>query len=186
VPPLGGERSSKPPRQKKEYPMSYEILGSNGKYWTCHQSAWPDYLKVATAFGWAPEGAFFKDDEGGFRPHSSGSYLGNDRQQVSDDDARAFGASLHLAIATINAQSPMTDDQATMLKAFEIKESEPFLTRFLTQQQRAGLLKIEAEYHAAHPDEVRTIRTRHGTFDVNLRGMMDLAQAVSAGGFTIA
>jgi hypothetical protein len=165
--------------------MSYEILGSNGNYWTCHQSAWPDYLKVAAAFGWAPEGAFFKDDEGGSGPHSSGSYLGNDRQQVTDDDARAFGAALHLAIATINARSPMTDDQAMALKEFEIEESGPFYT-MLSEKQQAGFLKIEAEYLAAHPDEIRTIRTRHGTFDVNLRGMMDLAEVVSAGGFTIA
>jgi len=42
--------------------MSYEVLGSKGKYWTCHQFAWHDYLKVAIAFGWVPEGAFFKCD----------------------------------------------------------------------------------------------------------------------------
>jgi hypothetical protein len=80
--------------------MSYEILGSRGQYWTCQQGAWSDYLKLATAFGWAPEGAFFRDDERGFGPHDSGSYIGNDWQQVGDDDARAFGAALHLAIAT--------------------------------------------------------------------------------------
>jgi hypothetical protein len=166
--------------------MSYEILGSDGKYWTCHQMAWRDYLKVATAFGWAPEGAFFKNDEGGFRPHPSGSYLCNDWQQVGDDDARAFGAALNLAIATINAHSPMTDDQAMILKEFEIQEGEPFYISFFNEQQRAAHLRLEAEYLAAHPDEIRTIRTRHGTFEVNLRMMMDLAEVVSAGGFTIA
>jgi hypothetical protein len=160
-------------------------LGSNGKYWTCHQSAWPDYLKVATAFGWAPEGAFFKDDEGGFGPHSCGSYLGNDRQQVTDDDARAFGAALHLAIATINARAPMSDDQAMALKEFEIDKSGPFYT-MLSEKQQASFLRREPEYLAAHPDEIRTIRTRHGTFEVNPRMIMDLAEVVSAGGFTIA
>jgi hypothetical protein len=68
VPPLSGERSSKPPRQKEGGPMSYEILGSKGQYWTCQQRAWRDYLKLAPVFGWAPEGAFFKDDEEGFGP----------------------------------------------------------------------------------------------------------------------
>jgi hypothetical protein len=67
--------------------MSYEILGSKGQYWTCQQGAWSDYLKLAAAFGWAPEGAFFRDDERGFGPHASGSYIGNDWQQVGDDDA---------------------------------------------------------------------------------------------------
>jgi hypothetical protein len=70
--------------------MSYEILGNNGKYWTCHQLAWPDYLRVAAAFGWAPEGAFFKNDELGFGDHPSGSYTGNDWQQVTDADATTF------------------------------------------------------------------------------------------------
>ena len=92
--------------------MSYEILGSNDKYWTCHQYAWRDYLKVATAFGWAPEGAFFKCDEGGFGEHPSGSYLGNDWQTVTDDDARAMATALNLAVATINAGSQRTDDRS--------------------------------------------------------------------------
>jgi len=35
-------------------------------------------------------------------------------------------------------------------------------------------------------DEVRTIRIRNGTFDVNVRGMIDLADVASAGRFTIA
>jgi hypothetical protein len=45
---------------------------------------------------------------------------------------------------------------------------------------------MKAEYLAEHPDEVRTIRTRKGTFDVNVPGMMDLAEVAAAGGFTIA
>jgi hypothetical protein len=92
---------------------------------------------------------------------------------------------LHLAIATINARSPMTDDQAMALKEFEIDKSGPFYT-MLSEKQQAGFLRREPEYLAAHPDEIRTIRTRHGTFEVNLRGMMDLADVVSADGFTIA
>src|SRR4051812_43009313 len=96
--------------------MSYELLGSTGKYWTCHQLAWRDYLMVATAFGWAPDGAF----NGHFGEHPSGSYLGNDWQQVTDDDARAFGAALNLAVAAINAGSAMTNAQVTVLKAFQI------------------------------------------------------------------
>jgi len=167
--------------------MSYEVLSSKGKYWTCQQSAWPDYLKVATAFGWAPDGAFFKNDEVGLGDHPSGSYLGNDWQQVTDADARAFGTALNLAVATINAGSPMTDTQVTVLKAFEIDDGEPFYATFtLTEQQRAAFLKMKVEYLAEHPDEVRTIRACHGTFDVNIRGMMDLAEVAAAGGFTIA
>ena len=43
-----------------ERQMSYEILGSTGKNWSCHQSIWGLYLDLAEAFGWKPEGAFFK------------------------------------------------------------------------------------------------------------------------------
>jgi hypothetical protein len=42
--------------------MSYEILSSSAKYWSCHQCDWGNYLDVAIAFGWEPEGAFFKHD----------------------------------------------------------------------------------------------------------------------------
>jgi hypothetical protein len=154
--------------------MSYEILGSNGKYWTCHQSAWRDYLKLATAFGWAPEGAFFKCDEVGFGAHPSGSYLGNDWQMVTDDDAHAMAAALNLAVAAINAGSPMTDNQAAVLKAFAIDDRESvFMAVKLTEKQRAALPEIKAQYLAVHPDEVRTIRTSNGAFDVNIRGIID-------------
>jgi hypothetical protein len=146
--------------------MSYEILGNDGEYWTCGDSAWRDYLKIETAFGWVSEGAFFKNDELGFGPHPSGSYLGNDWQLVTDDDARAFGAALHLAILNVNAGAPMTDNQVTALKAFEIK--------------------AEDEFSSVHPDQLRTIRTRQGTFDIEVRWMRQLANVVSAGGFTIA
>jgi hypothetical protein len=169
--------------------MSYEIFGSNGKYWTCHQYDWGGYLDVAIAFCWLPEGAFFKCDEGGFGEHPSGSYIGNDFQIVTDDDARAMAAALKLAVDTINAGSPMTDNQATALKALKALETDTsdLLMDFQwTEEQRAHLLRIRNESLAAHPDEVRTIRTCNGTFDLNIRGMMDLADVVSAGKFTIA
>jgi hypothetical protein len=80
--------------------------------------------------------------------------------------------------------------EATRGRSFEhdassLRRRPAFYTMF-TEQQQAGFLRREPEYLAAHPDEIRTIRTRHGTFDVNLRRMMDLAEVVSAGGFTIA
>jgi hypothetical protein len=106
--------------------VSYEILGNNGKYWSCNQGGWFSYLKVATAFGWAPEGAFFKDDEAGFGPHPSGSYLGNDRQRVTDEDARAFGAALRLALATADLGLPMTADQKDALADFHGRSAADF------------------------------------------------------------
>jgi hypothetical protein len=149
--------------------MSYEILGSSGQYWSCNQLAWRDYLKVATAFGWTPEGAFFKCDEIGSGEHPSGSYLGNDWQIVTDDDARATAAALNLAVAAINAGAPMTDDQTTALRAFEI---EP-------------LFDDDAESLASC--SVQTIRTRNGSsFKINVCHMMALADVANAGGFTIA
>jgi hypothetical protein len=171
-----------------ESEMSYEIVGNTGKYWTCHQSAWRDYLILAVAFGWAPHGAFFKCDEGGFREHASGSYLGNDWQTVTDDDARAMAAALNLAIAIINAGAPMTDNQAKALKAFAIDDDdEPFWQNGgFTKEQQNALQKMEAEYLVAHPSEVRTLRTHRGTFDLDLRSIMDLADVVGAGGFYIA
>jgi len=71
--------------------MSYEILGSKGQYWTCQQGAWSDYLKVATAFGWAPEGAFFRDDVRGFGPHDSGSKLSRSVLSPWDKSASLIG-----------------------------------------------------------------------------------------------
>ena len=167
--------------------MSYEILGSTGKNWSCHQSIWGLYLDLAEAFGWKPEGAFFKCDELGFGEHPSGSYLGNDWQIVTDDDARAMAAALNLAVATINAGSPMTDNQVMVLKEFKIDDGDPFWKDpRLTEKQRAVFLALKAEYLAEHPDEPRTIHTRNGTFDVNIRQIMDLADVASAGSFTIA
>jgi hypothetical protein len=166
--------------------MSYEIVGNSGKYWTCHQSAWSDYLVLAVAFGWAPDGAFFKCDEGGFGEHVSGSYLGNDWQMVTDDDARAMATALNLAIAVINAGAPLTQNQANALKAFAIDNNEWWQNLELTKEQRNALQKIRAEYLAAHPSEVRTLRTHRGTFDVDTRSLMDLADVVGAGGFRIA
>jgi hypothetical protein len=166
--------------------MGYDILSNSGKYFGCQQCTWPNYLRIATAFGWISAGAFFKNDEGGFGAHPSGSYLGNDWQQVTDDDARAFGAALKLAIAMINAGLPLTDDQITKLKEFEFDDSDPFADVDLTEEARVGLGKIKDEYLAEHPNEIRTIRTRYKTFDVNLRGIIDLAEVVSDGGFTIA
>lgn len=164
--------------------MSYEILGSTGLYWTCNQYSWKFYIDVAIAFGWEPESAFFKCDIEGYSEHPRGSYLGNSWQKVTDDDARAIAASLDLAVATINAGSPMSDNHATALKEF-VDDGEPFWKDLnLTERQRNGFLKIEAEYLATRV--VRTIRTRNGAFDVNIRGTMDLADVVSAGGFTIA
>src|SRR4051812_5064336 len=105
--------------------MGYDMLGDTGKDWSCGQLAWRDYLVLATAFGWAPDGAFFKCDEAGFGEHPSGSYLGNDWQQVTKDDACGMAAALNLAVATINAGSPMTDNQVTALKKFEEIDEEP-------------------------------------------------------------
>jgi hypothetical protein len=165
--------------------MSYEILGSTGKYWTCHQCDWGDYLDVAVAFGWEPAGAFFKCDEGGHGEHPSGSYFGNSFQIVTDGDARAMAAALNRAVATINAGSPMTDNQATALRAFEIDSGEPVWRDLeLTERQLTAFLKIQAECLAARG--VGTIRTHKGTFDIDIRGVMDLADVAGAGSFTIA
>ena len=141
--------------------MSYEILGNNGGYWSCNQRGWPAYLKVATAFGWAPDGAFFKDDEVGFGPHPSGSYLGNDRQLVTDEDARAFGAALRLALTTADLGLPMTVDQKDALANF--------------RGQRTCELPWEADFHK-----------RSAADFYNLSAMRALADVVSDGGFMIA
>lgn len=87
--------------------MSYEISGRHGSYWSCHQEDWQDYLDLAVEFGWEPAGVFFKCDERGYRPHPTGSYLGNDFQTVTEEDAVAFSAALNRALA---AGKPLTVD----------------------------------------------------------------------------
>jgi hypothetical protein len=154
--------------------MSYEILGNTGKYWTCHQEAWVHYLRLATA-GWEPQGAFLKRDEGGLSEHPSGSYLGNDFQMVFNEDARTMSAALNLAVATIDAGGPMSEVQATALAAFAVCEEESVLVGLrLTKEQ-------EAEERAAKQRWVRTLNV-----DVDIRGIIGLADAANAGGFTIA
>jgi hypothetical protein len=166
--------------------MGYDILGKAGKYWNCHQSDWINYLEVATAFGWAPEGTFYEGDKGGVGEQLFASYLGNDRQRVTDNDARAMGAALNLALATVNASAPMTDNQLAALKALKLFDCELLSENpQFTEEQRVKLRKIEADALAAHLSEVRTIRARDGTFDIDVRGMIDLADLASAGGFRI-
>jgi hypothetical protein len=163
--------------------VSYDIMGHSGKSWTCNQWAWPEYLKIATAFGWVPEGAFFKSDEAGFGPHPSGSYLGNDWQQVTDSDARAFAAALLLAIATIKAVQPMTDRQLAALRAFKLDTSEPCFER---KELGTGVLMVEADYFRINVGKVCTVQTCREIFCVNVCPMMRLADVAAAGGFTIA
>jgi hypothetical protein len=80
----------------------------------------------------------------------------------------------------------MTDEQAAALKALETDYYDPHLEAKLTKRHRAFLLGIRNEYLTAHPDEVRTIRITRESFNVNVRGIMDLADVASAGKFTIA
>jgi hypothetical protein len=165
--------------------MSYEIVGNTGKYWTCHQSAWHDYLILAVAFGWAPDGAFFKCDEAGFGEHASGSYLGNDWQIVTDDDARAMATALNLAVAVINSGAPMTDNQAKALKAFAVNDNESSWQNLkLTEEQRKALQQMDSKAFSMLGR--RMIRTHRGSFDVNILRILALADVAGAGGFSIA
>ncbi len=168
--------------------MSYDILRNSGeKSFKCNNWAWPKYLTVGTAFGWAPAGAlhrFVWGEESVLVEHPSGSYFGNDHQRVTDDDACALGASLNLAIATVNAGLAMTDDQVAALKEFEITSDDPY--KDFDPKVRAAMAKLIEQCRAEYPPVVRTIQTPQGSFDVNIRGIMDLAEVVSAGGFTVA
>jgi hypothetical protein len=116
--------------------------------------------------------------------HSSRSYFGSDWQQVTDDDALAFGAALELAIAAINAESPMTDSQEAALKEFEVTSDDPYTD--LPPKVQAFIIEFIVQSRAEHPPIVRTIQTQRGSFDVDIHGIMDLADVVSAGRFFIA
>jgi hypothetical protein len=142
--------------------MHCEIL-CHGKSWTCDQAVWKDYFELAKAFG------FFNHDEGGRSGvlPTRGLLLNKSLYGVDGESAKAFGAALHRAIDTVKARAPMTLEQEMAFKPFEFHMDE--------------LIHDRAEY----PD-VRTIRTRHGSFDVDLGMVMKLAKVVSAGIFTIA
>jgi hypothetical protein len=114
----------------------YELFGSTGMYWSCHQCDWGKYLDLAIAFGWLPEGAFFKCAEGGYGEHPSASFTGNDFQVVTDSDARAMAVALNRAVSTINAGSPITDEQTAALKALEFEDREPILESLAAQIAR--------------------------------------------------
>jgi hypothetical protein len=171
--------------------MTYDIISkSSDKRFKCNNRAWPKYLAVGTAFGWVPAGAVFSIEfwGGGSEPiiseHPSRSYFGSDWQQVTDDDALAFGAALELAIAAINAESPMTDSQEAALKEFEVTSDDPYTE--LPPKVHAFIIEFIERSRAEHPTIVRTIQTQRGSFDVDIHGIMDLADVVSAGRFFIA
>ncbi len=69
--------------------MGYDILSNTTqKSWTCHHD-WGCFLDLAQAFGSSPE-------------HQGGHYyIGNDHQEVSDEDARAMAKALNRAIVYI-------------------------------------------------------------------------------------
>jgi hypothetical protein len=135
--------------------MSYDIISkSSDKRFNCNNWAWPKYLAVGTAFGWVPAGAVFPIEfwGGGSEPiiseRPSRSYFGNDWQQVTDDDALAFGAALELAIAAINAESPMTDSQEAALKEFEVTSDDP---SDLPPEIRAFIIELVEQSRASIP-----------------------------------
>ena len=163
--------------------MSYDIISkSSDKRFKCNNWAWPRYLAVGTAFGWVPAGAVFPSNFGVVP--TSQSYFGNDWQQVTDHDALAFGAALELAIAAINAESPMTDSQEAALKEFEVTSDDPYTD--LPPKVQAFIIEFIEQSRAEHPPIVRTIQTQRGSFNVDIHGIIDLADVVSAGGFFIA
>ena len=165
--------------------MGYGIRSkSSYKAFDCSSGAWPKYFALGTAFGWVPAGAVFPSNSGVAGEPTSRSYFGNDWQQVTDDDALAFGAALELAIAAINAESPMTDSQEAALKEFEVTSDDPYTD--VPPQVRAFIIELMQKSLAKFPPVVRTIQTQRGSFDVDIHGIMDLADVVSAGGFFIA
>jgi hypothetical protein len=104
--------------------MGYDIAGKNGKGWGCNNSAWGRFLDVAIAFGWKPKGAIFPpgtfDDEAEL-PSVIESYFSNSWQRVTDEDARAMGAALSLAVDAIRSRkdpNDMPDDQVSAIQAF--------------------------------------------------------------------
>ncbi len=102
--------------------MGYELLGRRGGYWSCTQHSWGDFINVAIAFGWQPQGAIqSKQDADDGIPASSGldSYFGNDRQMVTAEDACAFAAAIRKAIvATEQDPNHLPDNQVTAIQAF--------------------------------------------------------------------
>jgi hypothetical protein len=51
----------------------------------------------------------------------SGEYTSNDWQRVTDEDARAFSASLRRAIDAVMMESPLTEEQTQAMRVFETK-----------------------------------------------------------------
>ena len=66
---------------------------------------------------------------------------------VTDDDARAMAAALNLAVATINAGSPMTDKPSYGAERItKIDDGDPSLEgpEHFTEKQRAVFLALKA------------------------------------------
>ena len=161
--------------------MGYGIRSkSSYKAFDCSSGAWPKYFALGTAFGWVPAGAVFPSNYGVVPTFES--YFSNDWQEVTDHDALAFGAALELAIAAIKTESPMTDRQEAALKKFEFSD-DPHANA--PPEIRAYIAKLEQSLPEYHP-VVRTIQSQRGSFNIDIQGIMDLAEVVSAGGFFIA
>jgi hypothetical protein len=80
--------------------MGIDLVGNHGDARFAF-GTWDGCLELAVAFGWQPAGTSAPPDHKG---PWSGTYCGNDYQEVSDQDARAMAAALHLALAALPKQ----------------------------------------------------------------------------------
>jgi hypothetical protein len=89
--------------------MSYDLVGHGGA--RIDEDSWIKAFDIAVAFGWEPAGTLAPSDCD-YGDQWNGTYFGPGGQEVTHDDARAFGLALHRAITALRTGESLTGEQA--------------------------------------------------------------------------
>ncbi len=87
--------------------MGYDLIGHGGA--TYNVDTWPRLLDIARAFGWEPQGTVAPTYEKG---ECCGTYITNDGQLVTDEDAKALGLALYRALDAVTSGKELIKEQS--------------------------------------------------------------------------
>jgi len=169
--------------------MGMDLLGRQGDARFSH-GAWADCLDRAIAFGWQPEGTVAPQPWAWPGEKWGGSYLSNDYQHVTDQDARALGEALLRAADALSAKANVRKRRARLRLVSPVaanvvaiesparKEKE--LPNVNEDPLNAEISRIVEDAFGPAPD------IPEDRLDAEICCMRRLAEFALKGGFTIA
>ncbi|MEA2906291.1 MAG: hypothetical protein QOI12_3678 [Alphaproteobacteria bacterium] len=99
--------------------MGVDLISGHGDF-SLHWGAWRSCFELAITFGWQPAGTVAPCNYLG-PGHWNRSYFTNDRQVVSDDDARALAMALRRACTALRTNQSVTREQAEALADLDME-----------------------------------------------------------------